>query len=67
MRQAANLNDFETGMDLSGIKINTNPTDFYPIERMQVSQFNGETFLPFGAVLSSKVAACGSYSAASER
>ena len=32
MRQAANLKDFETGMELPGIEINTSPTDFYPIE-----------------------------------
>ena len=31
-----------------GIKINTSSTDFYLIEQMQMSRFNGETFLPFG-------------------
>jgi hypothetical protein len=34
---------------------------------MQMSQFNGETFLPFGSVLSGKVADCDNYSAASAR
>ena len=55
MRQAANLKDFETGMELPGIKINTSPTDFYPIEQMQMGRFNGESFVPFGPVLSGEV------------
>ena len=29
-------------MLLPGIKINTSPTDFYPIEQMQMMRFNGE-------------------------
>ena len=32
MKQAANLKDLELPMLLPGIKINTSPTDFYPIE-----------------------------------
>ncbi|TMI98959.1 MAG: ABC transporter substrate-binding protein [Alphaproteobacteria bacterium] len=55
MRQAANLKDFETGMALPGITINTSPTDFYPIEQMQMGRFNGESFVPFGPVLSGEV------------
>ena len=31
-------------MLLPGVKINTSPTDFFPIEQMQMAQFNGETF-----------------------
>jgi len=55
MKQAANLKDFETGMALPGIKINTSPTDFYPIEQMQMGRFNGESFQPFGPVLNGDV------------
>jgi len=55
MKQAANLKDFETGMALPGIKINTGPTDFYPIEQMQMGRFDGESFKPFGPVLSGDV------------
>jgi branched-chain amino acid transport system substrate-binding protein len=55
MRQAANLKDFETGMELPGIPINTSPTDFYPIEQMQMGRFNGASFVPFGPVLSGEV------------
>ena len=55
MKQAANLKDFETGMALPGIMINTSPTDFYPIEQMQMGRFNGESFQPFGPVLNGDV------------
>jgi len=55
MRQAANLRDFETGMALPGIKINTSPTDFYPIEQMQMGKFEGETFKPFGPILNGEI------------
>jgi hypothetical protein len=55
MKQAANLKDYETGMALPGIKINTSPTDFYPIEQMQMGRFNGESFVPFGPILSGEI------------
>src|SRR5213080_3939393 len=51
MKQAASLKDFETGMALPGIKINTSATDFCPIEQMQMGKFEGETFKPFGPIL----------------
>jgi hypothetical protein len=38
MRQAANLKDFELGLLLPGIKINTSPTDYFPVEQMQMSR-----------------------------
>src|SRR4051794_10070214 len=55
MRQAASLKDFETGMALPGIKINTSATDFYPIEQMQMGKFEGETFKPFGPILNGEI------------
>jgi branched-chain amino acid transport system substrate-binding protein len=55
MKQAANLKDFDTGMSLPGIKINTSPTDFYPIEQMQMGRFEGESFKPFGPILNGEV------------
>ncbi len=55
MKQAASLKDYETGMALPGIKINTSPTDFYPIEQMQMGRFNGESFVPFGPILSGEI------------
>jgi branched-chain amino acid transport system substrate-binding protein len=39
-------------MLLPGIKVNTSPTDFYPIEQLQMQQFNGERWVPIGPILS---------------
>ena len=39
---------------MPGIKINTSPTDFYPIQSVQLSRFKGETFELFGDVLSAE-------------
>jgi branched-chain amino acid transport system substrate-binding protein len=52
MRQAANLRDLELDMLLPGIKINTSPTDYYPIEQMQMTRFNGEYTELFGPMMS---------------
>jgi len=41
MRQAANLKDVSGDMLLPGIKINTGPDDFFPIEQMQLMKFDG--------------------------
>ena len=55
MRQAANLRDFELGLLLPGIKINTSPTDYFPVEQMQMSRFNGEYGELFGGAISGEV------------
>ncbi len=52
MKQAANLKNFDSGTLLPGIKVNTGPTDFYPIEQEQLMKFEGETWKLFGPVLS---------------
>ena len=52
MRQAANLKDLELPMLLPGIKVNTSPDNYYPIRRMQLASFNGESWEQFGDVLS---------------
>lgn len=51
MNVAANMKNLELGMLLPGITINTAPDDFYPIEAMQLVQFNGETWEPIGSVI----------------
>ena len=51
MRQAANLKDFELGLLLPGIKINTSSNDYFPVEQMQMSKFNGEYGELFGPVI----------------
>jgi branched-chain amino acid transport system substrate-binding protein len=50
MKQAANLQNFEVPLLLPGIKINTSPTDFYPIEQEQLAKFDGERWALFGEV-----------------
>lgn len=51
MKQAANIKDLELPTLLPGIKINTSPTDFYPIEQMQLAQFDGERWVLFGDII----------------
>jgi len=52
MKQAANLKNFEPGLLLPGIAINTSPTDFAPIEQLQLMKFEGRTWRLFGDVIS---------------
>jgi branched-chain amino acid transport system substrate-binding protein len=54
MRQAANLKNVELPMFLPGIKINTAPGDFYPIEQMQLARFDGKRWVLFGEVLAGR-------------
>jgi ABC-type branched-subunit amino acid transport system substrate-binding protein len=44
MKQASNLKDVRIDMLLPGISINTSPTDFFPIEQLQLIQFDGEAY-----------------------
>jgi branched-chain amino acid transport system substrate-binding protein len=55
MKQAANLKDLNIGLLLPGIKINTGPTDYYPIEQMQMSRFNGTYGELFGKPISGQI------------
>ena len=48
MRQAANLKNLELGLLVSGIKVNTSPTDHAPIEQEQLAKFDGEIWVRFG-------------------
>ena len=52
MKQAANLKNFDPGMLLPGIDINTTPTNFAPIRQLQLMRFKGETWERFGPVMS---------------
>jgi len=54
MRQAANLKNLELPMFLPGIKINTAPGDFFPIEQMQLARFDGKRWVLFGEVLTGR-------------
>jgi branched-chain amino acid transport system substrate-binding protein len=52
MRQAANLHDLVVPMLLPGIKINTSPTRFAPINQEQMVRFNGTSWERFGEIRS---------------
>jgi branched-chain amino acid transport system substrate-binding protein len=51
MKQAANLS-FEIGIYLPGTRIKTSPTDFAPLEQLQMMRFEGESWKLFGPVMS---------------
>ena len=55
MKQAANLKNFSSDVMLPGIKINTSPTDFFPIEQMQLMKFDGAAWHLFGDVIEGEV------------
>ena len=51
MRQAADMKDLALPMLLPGIKVNTSPTDFYPVDQIQLARFDGKRWVLFGEVL----------------
>ncbi len=51
MKQAANLKDFDPGLLLPGITINTSPNNFAPISQLQLIRFEGKTWQRFGPVM----------------
>jgi branched-chain amino acid transport system substrate-binding protein len=55
MKQAASLRDFAPDTLLPGVKINTSPTDFAPIEQLQMMRFKGEKWDLFGEIISGEL------------
>jgi branched-chain amino acid transport system substrate-binding protein len=55
MKQATNIHDLELPMLLPGIKVNTGPTDFYPVKQMQMARFDGERWELFGPIMTGRV------------
>jgi ABC-type branched-subunit amino acid transport system substrate-binding protein len=55
MKQAASLKNFSSDVMLPGIKVNTGPDDFFPIEQMQLERFDGEAWRLFGDVITGEV------------
>ncbi len=51
MKQAANLKNFDPGMLLPGITVNTSANNFAPINQLQLIRFKGETWQRFGPVV----------------
>jgi branched-chain amino acid transport system substrate-binding protein len=54
MKMAASMHNLEVPLLLPGIKINTSPTDFYPIQSVRLAAFDGTTWKLFGDVLSNE-------------
>jgi branched-chain amino acid transport system substrate-binding protein len=50
MKLVANM-DFEINTYVPGIRIKTSPTDFYPIEQVQMMKFPGEKWQLFGPII----------------
>ena len=50
MKQAASIKGLSLPMLLPGVKVNTGPTDFYPIEQEQLAKFDGERWVLFGEI-----------------
>lgn len=50
MKVVANM-DFEINTYIPGIRIKTSPTNFYPIEQVQMMKFSGENRQLFGPIL----------------
>jgi branched-chain amino acid transport system substrate-binding protein len=55
MKQAASLKDFAPDTLLPGVAINTSPTDFAPIEQLQMMRFKGEQWQLFGDIISGEL------------
>jgi branched-chain amino acid transport system substrate-binding protein len=51
MRQAASHHQLRLPGLLPGITVSTSPTDFYPVQAVQLSRFKGETWELFGDVM----------------
>jgi branched-chain amino acid transport system substrate-binding protein len=51
MKQAANFQKVRLKMLLPGITVSTSPTDYYPVQAVQLSRFKGDTWDLFGDVM----------------
>ncbi|MDA1101836.1 MAG: ABC transporter substrate-binding protein [Proteobacteria bacterium] len=54
MKQAASLHEVKIPMLLPGMYADTSPTDFYPLEQMQMTRFDGTRSVRFGPLISAE-------------
>ena len=54
MKQAANFQKLRVPLLLPGITVSTSPTDYYPIQAVQLQRFKGETWDLFGDVMAAE-------------
>jgi len=50
LKQATNMKNLRFPLLLPGIAINTSPTDYRPLEQMQLFRFDGQRWVPHGGV-----------------
>jgi branched-chain amino acid transport system substrate-binding protein len=51
MKQAASFQKYRVPLLLPGITVSTSPTDYYPIQAVQLQRFKGDTWELFGEVM----------------
>jgi branched-chain amino acid transport system substrate-binding protein len=56
MKEAANLRDLENPLLLPGIRVNTSPTDYRPLEQLQLIRWDGRQWQRFGPVIEGNAA-----------
>lgn len=56
MKQAASFQKFRVPMLLPGITVSTSPTDYYPIQAVQLQRFKDQSWQLFGEILSAESA-----------
>jgi hypothetical protein len=54
MKQAASHQKLRIPMLLPGITVSTGPSDFYPVQAVQLARFKGETWERFGEILAAE-------------
>jgi branched-chain amino acid transport system substrate-binding protein len=54
MKQAASHQKLRLPLLLPGITVNTSPTDFYPVQAVQLARFKGETWELFGEIMAAE-------------
>ena len=54
MKQAANFQRLRLPLLLPGITVNTSPTDYFPLQAVQLQRFKGESWDLFGDVMSAE-------------
>jgi branched-chain amino acid transport system substrate-binding protein len=55
MKQAASIKGLKIASLLPGVEVNTSPTDFAPIDQLQLMKFKGERWDLFGDIISGDV------------
>jgi branched-chain amino acid transport system substrate-binding protein len=53
IRQATNIKNEVCATLLPGITVNTSPTNYHPIQQLQLARWDGKTWVRFGEVMSS--------------